>query len=123
MPATLPMSDPAPARSPGSSWNPFATAPRSPSWERPASSHEPQDPPIAVIDEAILAALDALADAEVYGSDHDVEAAEERLARYQAVVVRHNTKEDDQCDEDLADPIDDWSDVVWFEDGEDEHGA
>lgn len=124
MPALRPMPDPSACnRFAAGMGNPFLTSPRSPTWERPASSHEPVDPPLAVIEEAIEAALEALADAQAFGSEQDVEAAEARLERYQRVVVRHNPKEDDQPDDEFGEPEDDWSDVMWLDEEGGEHGA
>lgn len=123
MPATLPMPDPVRERPSGSSLMPWATVPRSPSWDRVGASQEPQDPHPSVIHEAIAAAIEALADAELYGSAEDVEAAQGRLEQYQRVADRHDAIEDDQPDEGFGEPEDDWSEVVWLDDEEDGHGA
>lgn len=103
--------------------NPFPTVPRSPSWDRAGASHEPRDPPLDVIHEAIRAAHEELADAMLHGSEGEIEDAEERLERYQRVADRRSSKEYDHPDEVLVDPIDDGSDVVWLDDAEDDHDA
>lgn len=123
MPALHPMPDSACERPSGSSWGPWTTVPRSPTWDMAGASHEPQDPPYDVIDEALRAAHEELADAMLHGSEDEIEAAQARLERYQRVVDRYNSKEDDHPDEAFWEPEDDWDHVVWLDDEGGEHGA